>query len=328
MMSLWDVDRNDNSPKSIVQGSSVKYWWKCSKGCGNHRWQASAYHIKNGSRCPICIGKTICPCKCNALSTQLPYINSIWSQNNSFLPNEVTRFSNRLAEFVCEKHGTWSTIINVIGGQGCGCPQYGIIKRANAQRMTNDVFISKCKLIWGDRFLYNDTFYHNYHGKVTVTCKDHGIFQSTPATLLDSKTLKACPKCAHNTYSAKSIKWLELMSVIYKCNIRHAENQGEELIWIGGKRYKCDGFCPETNTVFEFYGNYWHGNPKIFQSNFINKTTGITMGILYANTIEREKQIMLEGFNIKVIWESEWDKFNKVLKKIQRIWKSTRTTNM
>ena len=36
----------------------------------------------------------------------------------------------------------------------------------------------------------------------------------------------------------------------------------------GGERkvgsYKVDGFCQELNTVFEFYGDYWHANPDPF----------------------------------------------------------------
>ena len=35
---------------------------------------------------------------------------------------------------------------------------------------------------------------------------------------------------------------------------------GEEKIG----NYKVDGFCKENNTVFEFYGDYWHAHPDLF----------------------------------------------------------------
>ena len=28
--------------------------------------------------------------------------------------------------------------------------------------------------------------------------------------------------------------------------------------------YKVDGFCSDLNTVFEFYGDYWHCHPEQF----------------------------------------------------------------
>lgn len=27
---------------------------------------------------------------------------------------------------------------------------------------------------------------------------------------------------------------------------------------------KVDGFCEQTNTVYEYHGDYWHGNPDIY----------------------------------------------------------------
>ena len=36
----------------------------------------------------------------------------------------------------------------------------------------------------------------------------------------------------------------------------------------GGERkigsYRVDGFCSELDTVFEFYGDYWHAHPDQF----------------------------------------------------------------
>ena len=47
------------------------------------------------------------------------------------------------------------------------------------------------------------------------------------------------------------INWL-----IHECNIKI------QSAFLGGEKkigpYKVDGFCSELNTVFEFYGNYWH----------------------------------------------------------------------
>lgn len=36
-------------------------------------------------------------------------------------------------------------------------------------------------------------------------------------------------------------------------------------------KYIVDGYDPNSNTVYEFYGDYWHGNPNIYNKNDMNK---------------------------------------------------------
>lgn len=77
-----------------------------------------------------------------------------------------------------------------------------------------------------------------------------------------------------------------------------------------GTKYKVDGYCKETNTVYEFHGNVYHGNPRMFSSD--DKChpykPEITAGELYAKTKEREELILSLGYNLVVIWEDEYTK--------------------
>lgn len=86
--------------------------------------------------------------------------------------------------------------------------------------------------------------------------------------------------------------------------IQHAENGGEYRI--PGTRYFVDGFCEETNTIYEFYGDVYHGNP-LFNPNAkchpYNK--GITAKTLFQRTMEREQKIRELGYNIIVKWEND-----------------------
>ena len=82
--------------------------------------------------------------------------------------------------------------------------------------------------------------------------------------------------------------------------------------------YKADGYCQKTNTIYEFHGDYWHGNPKIFNPNDLNKTVGKTYGELYEDTLKREQEIKNLGFNLEIMWESDWNKINKSIKKLQK----------
>ena len=65
------------------------------------------------------------------------------------------------------------------------------------------------------------------------------------------------------------------------------------------------------NTVYEFLGDFWHGNPKLFKENDVNKTNGKAFGKLYNDTVRRFKVIQDLGYEVKYIWESDWDQFEK-----------------
>lgn len=75
---------------------------------------------------------------------------------------------------------------------------------------------------------------------------------------------------------------------------------------IEGTRYKVDAYDPETNTVFEFLGDYWHGNPEVYDSEDINSNNGKTFKELYDDTFERLYEIKTLGYDVKYIWELDW----------------------
>ena len=104
-------------------------------------------------------------------------------------------------------------------------------------------------------------------------------------------------------YSHKCISWLDTIMEVDNIHIQHALNDGE--YQIPGTRYKADGYCQETNTIYEFHGDYWHGNPKIYDSNDMNKVIRLSMGELYERTIKKEEEIRQLGYIVVVMWESD-----------------------
>jgi hypothetical protein len=98
------------------------------------------------------------------------------------------------------------------------------------------------------------------------------------------------------------MNWLDGLCIT---NLRTALSfEGE--FTIPGSMYKADGYCEKTNTVYEFHGDYWHGNPKIFNPNEINKSVGKTFGELHENTLRKKEYILSLGFNYIEIWESDF----------------------
>ncbi|MGZ8924400.1 MAG: DUF7487 domain-containing protein [Nitrososphaeraceae archaeon] len=105
-------------------------------------------------------------------------------------------------------------------------------------------------------------------------------------------------------HSSKCIQWLEHIMEQEGIYIQHAANIGE--FKIPGTRYKADGYCHETNTIYEFHGDYWHGNPEVFNYDVLNESIGKTMGELYQKTILKENKIISLGYNLVVLWENDF----------------------
>jgi len=126
-------------------------------------------------------------------------------------------------------------------------------------------------------------------------------------------------KFKYKGYSRGQIVWLNFIQVLRKINIQHAENGGEYRILT--TNYKADGYCEATNTIYEFHGDLWHGNPKIFNPEIISYF-GKTYGELYQKTLEREEQIKDLGYNLVVMWEHDWKKINKSIITLQRKFRS------
>lgn len=104
-------------------------------------------------------------------------------------------------------------------------------------------------------------------------------------------------------FSYKCIQWLESTMKKEKIFIQHAQNKGEYIIG----PYVVDGYCAETNTVYEFHGDRWHGNPRLFAStdHCHPFDCNVTAGELYSKTLVKEQYIRDQGFNLIVKWETE-----------------------
>ena len=86
---------------------------------------------------------------------------------------------------------------------------------------------------------------------------------------------------------------------------------------IGDKTYKVDGFCKETNTVYEFYGCFWHGCPNCYKPNIINSKSQRDMGTLNDQTIGKRDTIKNAGYNHVSTYECQLTK-NKDFQKFAK----------
>lgn len=58
------------------------------------------------------------------------------------------------------------------------------------------------------------------------------------------------------------------------------------------------------NTVYEYLGTFWHGNPKYFNHEEINPITKTSYKELYEDTIKRLSKLKDLGYKIIAVWET------------------------
>jgi hypothetical protein len=114
------------------------------------------------------------------------------------------------------------------------------------------------------------------------------------------------------TYSLEACQFLDRLSAHWAIPIRHlhvdpttGDVKGREYE-IPQTSYRVDGFVHSSNTVVEFLGDYWHGNPALFSSSKINHSTGKTFGVLLQQTHTRLQQLARRGYRVLYVWASEY----------------------
>ncbi len=182
------------------------------------------------------------------------------------------------------------------------------------EKCTNTAtFIEKATKIHNNEFDYKEVIYKKTNIPITIICnKTKTTFYQKPSSHLSGSK---CPCCEKSRYSIKAINYLNFIALINNINIKHQKNGGEYAI--PNTRYRADGYCKETNTIYEFHGTVFHGDPRKCNpndSNHFNKN----FGELYKNTLKRENKIKNLGYNLIVMWEYDWDNFNKLKKQLYK----------
>lgn len=250
-------------------------------------WQGAQTHW-NGKGCPKCWnerrGET------QRLTTEGFRKKAVGIHGNKYDYSKV-RYSNSCAkvEIICSKHGKFLQSPNH-HLKGKGCPGCWSERRGEALKLTTESFIQKARAVHGDRYAYPGVKYVDNTTKVPITCPKHGVFFQEPQNHLNAH---GCPRCTHK-YSWVEQRWLTSLGI-------------PEEYWqyrIPGTRYTADGYDPKTNTVYEFDGDYFHGNPEYYAPQDVNQVRGQTFGELYQSTLAKRSALRNLGYQLVWVWES------------------------
>lgn len=262
--------------------------------CPRHgAFQIGAYYHLKGKGCRKCGGamsKRTSPAVQAAAQARFIEASKKSQRQQYDYSKTVYKGANNEVTVGCPVHGYFRQIASK-HQKGTGCPECGILIG------TTDRYIQKAIATHGNRYDYSETTYKSDQKdrKVFIICRKHGKFLQQATNHLSGAN---CPKCA-GIISKVEKEWLDTIKV----------PERQKRISLGGRKSSTvDGFDPATNTVYQFHGDYWHGNPDVFPGHTMNKLAKKTHKELYDRTIARDEQLRALGYNVVVMWENDYKK--------------------
>lgn len=285
-------------------------------GGGHYFWQTPHKHMNAGHGCPTC-GARIMSKPEFVRRSKLEHGDSCFYDDSLFVNLSVPIALLCLNDM---DHG-WFNQLPKDHLLGHGCPKCGRARNGLSRMLSKEEIVKRFRKVHGDSCCYKDSKYTGYWKKMGIRCnrdKTHGTFESTPANHIQGAS---CPRCVQRGWSKISMTWLKFMEIRLGTHIKHALNGGELRIKHGKTCYSVDGYEPKSKTVLEFHGDYWHGNPNIYDPDVIQPTTKMTYGQLYERTLVKESKLKSMGYGYVCIWESEWRTMLAAVSVIQSRWR-------
>ena len=98
--------------------------------------------------------------------------------------------------------------------------------------------------------------------------------------------------------SKEETQWLNSLNIL-------EENRQHNIKGVSGKNYIVDGYDPVTNTIYEWNGSFWHGNPDYYEAEKAHPVIpSTTFGELYEKTIRKQEDLLNSGYNLIVKWST------------------------
>lgn len=217
---------------------------------------------------------------------------------------------------LCPTHGEYSQVAGQhLRGSGCHiCWRECIASQHHLSEDELNNRLEICASVHKNKYTYGGFFRQNTVLFINVICPLHG---SIPQRLNRHIVGYGCYKCS-SQHSLQQIDWLNYRAVSDGF-IQHARNTGEYRV--DKTNMTVDGFNNKTNTIYEYQGDFWHGNPSIFKSDDIHPIKNITYGEIYNKTKIKIDKIKSLGYTVIEVWETDWKKGVSAVKDIQRVWR-------
>lgn len=245
-------------------------------------------HINARNGCSKCSG-----CKKRTREDLMEQFKSVHGDKFIYGDFEYTGNKQKIP-IICREHGEFHQGVKE-HYMGSGCP-----KCAKNGKLNRETFLIKLEEKLGAdkvaKLDYSDFEYIGYDIITTVSCPKHGPYETTPHKLMCGY---GCKRCVSNSSNSEN-EWLDGLNISdlrKQCTIR-----------VNGKALIVDGYSPSKKTVYEFHGDFFHGNPQYFHPDDENPVSKKTFGELYTKTKQKQSMIENAGYKYQYIWESEFKK--------------------
>jgi len=265
--------------------------------------QKSHNHIELKQGCPLCGYTEASNKRKTGLDAFIIKATEVHGGKYTYIGPYIN--TDTLIKIICPKHYIFEqTPHSHLNGRGCmDCANEA---RSISYRKNINVFISQAKKAHGEKYDYSEVVYINTHTKVKINCPDHEPFWQSPSHHIKGH---GCPQCGKGANTSKAeTAWLDYINVPKEWRGNRANFR------IGKQLIKPDAHDRITNTIYEFYGDYWHANLAVHDADDFNKDKQMKFGDIYRTTMEREQLLKDNGYKIISIWESDWKKLVKLAK--------------
>lgn len=251
--------------------------------------QLACNHV-GGQGCPYCGECNISKAKMKSHDLLLNQFHNIHGSLYSY-ENIDYKGAHINVAITCRNHGIFYQTPDAHINQKRGCPKCAVDKN----RKSYDQFVCDAVSVHGSKYSYINSVYVNKNTKIEILCSKHGPFYQAPGNHLSLK--QGCPRCVSSWYSKTENDWLTFMGVPEGQTYRNV------YIKLTDGYVRVDGFY--NDVVYEFWGDFWHGNPIIYPSG-IHPIINIEYKVLYQKTLEKIKRIKENGYQLIDIWENDW----------------------
>lgn len=298
IVNEWS-ELNNIDIKEINFCSPKKYWWNCLECKSNY--SQSMRHRYEGAGCPFCAGKKVN--ETNSLFHIRPDVAKCVIDPD---PKTISYCSSKKCKINCIKcrKESFSSPLSLcksfdVGRTGCKYCANKIVNEDNNLKITHPELC----LEWSDKNEFGPENYTAAKTRVKFWWKCKDCFYEWKSEICcrtggarGKSNKSGCPHCAFKI-SKKEQLWLDSLNI-------PKENRQISLN-IGEKFFKLDALVGDI--VYEFNGDYWHGNPKYYNSNEINKVSKRTFGDLYECTTKKKKILEDAGYEVVSMWESDFN---------------------
>lgn len=250
----------------------------------------------SGQGCPTCGRKSAGLAKSLKFEEFIKRADTIYNGKYFYIKDTFANSSMQMT-IICPLHDKFNqSPKDHLSGRSC--PKCGLLSRASKRTADTHDYIKRASIVHNNRYSYDNTIYIKNNYKIEIFCKEHGSFWQIAADHINGS---GCPKCCSAGSSKGEKEWLDFMNIPIKFRLQK--------IIIGDHFYKPDAVDIKNKIIYEYNGDYWHGNLNKYDPLAINSVNKDTFMELYLKTLIKRNTFRDAGFIVISIWESEWKQY-------------------